>query len=343
MSRALTTAPTTSGLVAIVSTGIILAGCAGNFGRGGAGPSLSKRVVSEGQKVPKGGGRYKIGQPYQINGKWYYPREDPNYDRIGIASWYGSMFHGRRTANGEIFDMNALTAAHPTLPMPSLVRVTNLENNRSLVVRVNDRGPYKHNRVIDLSRYAADLLGFRNKGVARVRVTYLRPAPLDGDDSYERMVLARQPWLRSAQRQRLAQTRQHSSRRFASNRFASRPQNRLWRDRDPRNRAQQLAAVPRSQAYHRYNSATYRNPTGLSRTQPLFVQVGVYQIRANAERAVNRLRHGGAVRIDPLIIAGQRYYAVRTGPFMSEQQARLGVRFAAQSGYFDARIIRSPY
>lgn len=117
----------------------------------------------------------KTGQPYRIAGKWYVPREDWNYDEIGIASWYGPKFHGRRTANGEIFDMNRVSAAHRTLPLPSHVRVTNLENGRAINVRVNDRGPFARGRIIDLSRRAAQLLGFQKRGTARVRVQIIRP------------------------------------------------------------------------------------------------------------------------------------------------------------------------
>jgi rare lipoprotein A len=161
-------------------------------------PNLSKKVVQEGSRVPKGGGHYKIGRPYQIANKWYRPSVDRKYDRVGIASWYGVPFHGRKTANGEIFDMDSLTAAHPTLPLPVLARVTNLENGRSLVVRINDRGPYRHNRIIDLSRKTATQLGFKHKGTARVRVQYMRDAPLNGDDRYERKVLANADWNRPA-------------------------------------------------------------------------------------------------------------------------------------------------
>ena len=106
-------------------------------------------------------GNYKIGKPYEISGQWYYPHHNPDYDEVGIASWYGPGFHGRKTANGEIYDQDALTAAHTTLPMPTLVRVTNLENGRSMVLRVNDRGPFVDNRIIDVSRRAAEDLGFR--------------------------------------------------------------------------------------------------------------------------------------------------------------------------------------
>jgi len=121
---------------------------------------------------------YIVGQPYQINGRTYTPHEDFDYDRTGTASWYGSDFHGRRTANGETYDMHALTAAHPTLPMPTIVRVTNLDNGRSVNVRINDRGPFAEDRIIDLSRAGARELGFENAGLARVRVTVLREASL---------------------------------------------------------------------------------------------------------------------------------------------------------------------
>jgi len=149
-------------------------------------------------RVPRGGGIYKIGQPYQIAGRWYTPADEPRYDRVGIASWYGSDFHGRKTANGELFDMGALTAAHPTLPLPSYVYVTNIRNGRTLLVRVNDRGPYASDRLIDLSRRVAQLLGFEANGTTPVRVRYAGPAPLDGNEANEHAWLARQPWASSA-------------------------------------------------------------------------------------------------------------------------------------------------
>ena len=121
---------------------------------------------------------YKVGKPYQVNGRWYHPKEDPNYSEVGVASWYGQQFHGRLTANGEIFDMNRLSAAHTTLPLPSMVEVTNLENGRSVVVRLNDRGPFAKDRIIDMSREAARHLGFEQQGTTRVRVRYAGPAPL---------------------------------------------------------------------------------------------------------------------------------------------------------------------
>lgn len=116
------------------------------------------------------GSSYKIGKPYKIRGQWYYPAEDYGYSEVGTASWYGEDFHAKYTANGEVYNMHTLTAAHRTLPLPSIVRVTNLENGRSLVLRVNDRGPFAKNRIIDISKRGAQLLGFQNKGTAKVRV-----------------------------------------------------------------------------------------------------------------------------------------------------------------------------
>jgi rare lipoprotein A len=146
------------------------------------GVAASPRVIEPGQPVPKGGGVYRVGKPYVVAGRTYVPEEDIDYRAEGIASWYGDDFHGRYTANGEIFDKNAISAAHPTLPLPSYVRVTNLRNKKSIVVRVNDRGPYAHDRLIDLSHRSASLLGFHGHGVARVRVEYIGRAPLAGSD-----------------------------------------------------------------------------------------------------------------------------------------------------------------
>src|SRR5437660_3321072 len=146
------------------------------------GVSSSPRVVALGEPVPKGGGTYRVGKPYTVAGRIYVPEEDPNYRAEGMASWYGDDFHGRLTANGEVFDMTSLTAAHPTLPIPSYARVTNVRNGKSLIVRVNDRGPYHGNRLIDVSNKAAELLEFKANGVARVRVEYVGRAPLEGSD-----------------------------------------------------------------------------------------------------------------------------------------------------------------
>lgn len=176
----------------------ILAACGGGGGLGATvkrgaftsaefGVKSSPRVTNN-PNPPKGGGRYQVGKPYTVRGKVYTPTEDPNYQASGEASWYGSDFHGRRTANGEIFSANAITGASPVLPLPSYVRVTNKENGRSLIVRVNDRGPYMPGRVMDLSHRAAEMLGYVQNGHAQIDVQYVGRAPLEGDDT--RMLMA---------------------------------------------------------------------------------------------------------------------------------------------------------
>lgn len=148
----------------------VLSGCAETQFFAHATKEIQERAGLNGQA---GSSVYKVGKPYPINGVWYYPKVDYEYTETGIASWYGPNFHGKKTANGEIFDMNRVSAAHRTLPMPSIVRVTNLNNGRALVIRVNDRGPFAHGRIIDLSRRAAQLLGFERAGTAPVRVEIL--------------------------------------------------------------------------------------------------------------------------------------------------------------------------
>lgn len=152
------------------------------------GVKVSPRVTNA-KNPPKGGGRYLVGKPYKVRGETYTPQANPiGYVASGSASWYGQDFHGRRTANGEIFSANGISCASPVLPLPSYVRVTNLENGRSVVCRVNDRGPYLHGRVMDLSYRTAEILGYANKGVGKIEVQYIGPAPLNGDDT--RMLLA---------------------------------------------------------------------------------------------------------------------------------------------------------
>ncbi len=175
--------------VAALAVGCLaLAHCSGSF----VNKEYSPRVVEEGEPVPKGGGAYRVGKPYNVNGRTYFPAENPHYRAEGMASWYGRDFHGRLTANGEVYDMHSLSAAHTTLPMPSYVRVTNLDNRRSIVVRVNDRGPYHRNRVIDVSIGTAKALDFYKKGVAHVQVEYVGRAPLEGSDDAMLMATLRE-------------------------------------------------------------------------------------------------------------------------------------------------------
>ena len=172
----------------------MLAACGGSLGPtvnraafGSEYGTASPRVTTA-ANPPKGGGRYQLGRPYTVRGRTYTPAEDPDYVATGDASWYGADFHGRRTANGEIFSANAITGAHPTLPLPSYVRVTNQANGRSVIVRVNDRGPYMPGRIMDLSYRAASMLGYVNNGHTQIRAEYVGPAPLEGDDT--RMLMA---------------------------------------------------------------------------------------------------------------------------------------------------------
>lgn len=148
----------------ILAIMLVLEGC--TYGR----IDLGNGKYTQASAITGQGGTYKVGNPYKIMGKWYYPKEDYSYSEVGVASWYGKDFHAKTTANGEVYDMNSLTAAHRTLPLPSIVKVTNLENGRSLVLRVNDRGPYAKSRIIDVSKRASQLLGFHTQGTTKVRV-----------------------------------------------------------------------------------------------------------------------------------------------------------------------------
>jgi len=164
----------------ILMAGASLAACAS------VSPPSARYPVRPGQlaQAPsRGPSAYKTGEPYQVGGIWYVPHEQPDYDVTGTASWYGDAFNQKATADGEVFDMNVFSAAHTTLPLPSLVEVTNLENGKKLTVRVNDRGPFVGGRIIDLSYAAAQELGYADKGLAKVRVRYVGPAPLAGPDA----------------------------------------------------------------------------------------------------------------------------------------------------------------
>jgi len=177
-------------IASVTAIALTAANCSSNV-RGGIDPKYgvapSPKVIADGQPVPKGGGRDMVGKPYTVAGRTYVPNETPRASE-GLASWYGSNFHGRMTANGEVFDRDSIAAAHTTMPLPSYARVTNLHNGHSMIVRVNDRGPFHGNRVIDVSERAAAALGFRQSGTARVRVEYVGRASTNGSD--DRILLA---------------------------------------------------------------------------------------------------------------------------------------------------------
>jgi len=272
--------------------------------------------------VPKGGGFYQVGAPYQVAGLEYTPREDPAYDRTGTASWYGEMFHGRRTANGEIYDMDRLSAAHPTLPLPVYVQVTNLDNGRTIVVRVNDRGPYARDRIIDLSRRSAEMLGFRDHGTATVRVRYLRRAPLSGDDSYEQAYLARQSWAQNGATPNAALP--------AHSLPAENPENFAlpWQAARP----QPVAAV----------QTTGSVPAGakpVAKATGLIVQAGTFKSKDNAERARSALSSIAPVDVASIAVRQDLYFCVRIGPFSDLNEAKAALSKVTKAGYPGAVVV----
>ena len=208
-------------LLAAGSTALLLSGCQSSqpklalkssskeyFSEAAYGVKASPRVADAGVKMPRREGRYQLGKPYKVKDRWYRPELNPAYKKVGAASWYGSAFHGRLTANGEVYDMTRLTAAHPTMPLPSYARVTNLEDGSSIIVRVNDRGPFEKGRVIDLSKRAAQMLDYQSTGVAKVEVDYVGPAPLDTHDD-EYLVASYRPGGRGARSFRWLAHRRH--------------------------------------------------------------------------------------------------------------------------------------
>ncbi len=260
---------------------------------------------------PKGGGRYHVGQPYQVAGRTYYPREEPSYDKIGIASWYGPSFHKRMTSNGEWFDQDYLSAAHPTLPLPSYVRVTNLENNRTVVVRVNDRGPFVGTRLIDLSKRSADALGFRQKGMAKVRVTWIGNAPLDDKGSHLAAMNRNIPAATQVARAETPTKRVNYVGRIKAPAPAPVP-------------AQAQALAPASGEAEGY-----------------FVQVASYSDPENAGKAKSRLSGLGPVSITPVEAGMGTFYRVRLGPLGSVDEASSALAQVRAAGHYDAKLVNA--
>jgi len=272
---------------------------------------------------------YKIGKPYQIKGVWYYPKEDFEYDETGIGSWYGPKFHGLKTANGEIYDMNGISAAHKTLPLPSIVRVTNLGNGRTLNIRINDRGPYAHGRILDLSRRAAQLLGFEKQGTARIRVRILAKESrilatrLKGDaelaeigtpitvDSLPKPKVSSQalPVIGNSD-----QNQQPGPNLVANERVLAAPEN----------------AAPKI--------GTVSLEPVLQQTR-IFIQAGAFANFDNANRVRAILSSLGAVKVSPVLVNGRDLFRVRVGPIKSIADADHMLEQVIASGYTDARTI----
>lgn len=277
-----------------------------------------------------GGGVYKVGRPYQVAGVWYYPREQPGYDETGIASWYGAQFHGRRTANGEVFDRNGVTAAHPTLPMPSNVRVTNLGNGKSLVVRVNDRGPYSNARIIDLSERAADLLGFRLQGTARVRVQFLGRADLNGPGI---ALPSEQTPTEVATAVPAAPTTSVSAEPLAP--VAGVPTAAPVQTAElPTPQAQPVVTAPSPAADVTGQVQNVPVPAATS----IYIQAGAFTIAENARRVEARLRQYGA-KVSPITRDGKTVYRVRIGPIQDVGTADRTLQEVQAAGQNDARIV----
>jgi len=270
-----------------------------------------------------GTGTYKVGEPYREGGVWYYPHEQPEYDETGIASWYGPDFHGKLTANGEVFDSDGLTAAHPTLPMPVNVRVTNLENGRSLVLRVNDRGPFAKGRIIDVSARAAQLLGFYEKGTARVRVTYLARADLPaGSTATATAIAAVAAPTKPVQVASLD------------------PVSVGPRVPEP---AQPAAVTITADLPPVMRPSEEPDSFGshgtLSAAGHYYVQAGAFAERVNAERLRDRLSDAGNPSISSIDRNGAVLYRVRIGPFDSVDAADAALARLSGQGGSDAKIV----
>ncbi|HUJ03088.1 MAG TPA: septal ring lytic transglycosylase RlpA family protein [Rhizomicrobium sp.] len=285
--------------------------------------------VTPSVQVPPTAGVYKVGEPYEVDDTWYYPREQPDYDETGVASWYGPNFDGKRTADGEIFSAGALTAAHRTLPMPVNVRVTNLQNGRSLVVRVNDRGPFARGRIIDVSEQAAKLLGFYSTGTAPVRVTFVARADLpNGQPQPDETP----PEIANALPARPAGVVQTAS-------LDPVPGAAIDAAPDP-------AAAPAPRAPVQTASiASDDQVTGrvtieqVIGTTHLYVQAGAFGTMANAQRLRARLSGAGQLNISSIDRNGQRLYRVRMGPFDDVKAADAALARVAAAGGTDATIV----
>lgn len=267
------------------------------------------------REAPAGEGVYKVGQPYQINGIWYTPAEDPAYNKTGIASWYGRPFHGQRTANGEIYDMNTLTAAHKTLPMPSYVRVTNLENGRSLILRLNDRGPFVNGRIIDVSYRAAQLLGFSEKGTARIEVQAV-------DGPSENLIAARAANPGGGLEIDVA--------------AAPRPQVAV--DDLPPPAGVDVAPV---EGFQPTLGLGIEPGVMLFEVAPtdMYVQAGAFAIYESANKLRSELEYLGQVAISSINIGGRQLYRVRIGPIASVARADATLAVVIDQGHAEARII----
>jgi len=281
----------------------------------------------------QGKGLYKVGKPYQVDGIWYYPKEDWSYDETGIASWYGEQFHGRYTANGEVFDLNGLTAAHHTLPLPSIVQVTNLENGRSLTLRVNDRGPFAGARIIDVSHQAAQSLGFERNGTAKVRVRLLSA------ETMQAQAVARRNGTEEVPGGPIEVAQAAPRTAVDAQPLAPLPGTQLAP-------APQTASIVPVKASAAPEVAPVDPPlTGkvtMGTARPnaqIYVQAGAFAQMDNANRVRQRLAAVGSAQITAVRVNGNNLFRVRLGPIASVDDADKMLARVLAVGLPDARII----
>ena len=318
-----------SAALAALLLALLLAAC-------GSGPRQAQYGLRSGQ------GSYRVGVPYQVNGVWYYPHVDYDYDEKGTASWYGPGFDGRPTSNGETYDMNALTAAHKTLPLPSVVEVTNLQNGRQLQLRINDRGPFVDGRIIDVSRRAAQLLGFIGAGTAPVRVQILKKESIEVAEAA--MHNRPGPLLAAAAPAAVAATTPPA---------APPPQQVAAAPAPPPVAATPLALlVPPAEAAPAPAAAAPPPPAAAEPATPLvlasyrpeptgryFIQAGSFAVEDNARRVRSRIASLGRAALEPASVNGVEVYRVRLGPFASREEANEMLVRVVGSGYPGARIV----
>ncbi|MEQ8585958.1 MAG: septal ring lytic transglycosylase RlpA family protein [Thalassobaculaceae bacterium] len=336
--------PACWGAMAVLGTGLLLTGCAETT------LLVHTAKTAKSQTATPSRGNYKVGSAYQIKGVWYYPKEEWNYVETGIASWYGPGFHGKQTANGEVFDENDLTAAHRTLQMPSIVRVTNLDNGRSIVVRINDRGPFAHGRIIDMSRRGAQLLGFMRKGTAKVRVELLEEESRQerADALGERYAPPPDPTLPAAPPPsaapsgsvQVAVLNAPSGARTVPSADTGSP---VAIDApEPRTPVTSAAnATPPSRATSA-DAATVRPLVSRTAPEPtqIFIQAGSFEDPDNAHRLTGRLgAYFNGAHVQPAEVSGKTFYRVRIGPISDVDNADSLLERVIVAGYPGSRIV----
>ncbi len=317
----------------LVALGLVLSGCQQPRPK----PPVTVKQAEAPPIFEQTPGAYKVGRPYQIRNAWYYPKADYSYNETGIASWYGPGFHGKPTANGEAFDQNALTAAHRTLPMPSMVRVTNLDNGRSLKVRINDRGPFKNGRIIDLSRRAADLLGFRRQGTAKVRVEIVR------DESRALAAAALTKDTAAAAPDAAPRTPvaiENLAQGATSPGAATGPAT----DSSTPAASQTARAAPQAERAETRPSLVVPEPDGIVttvavRSGKIYVQAGSFTQIANANKLRASLIKLGKAQIAQAMVERRRFFRVRFGPMGSVDEADRLLAMLIDSGHNDARVV----